>query len=183
MQSSTAPPSRRVAPWGAAQERSICRAEEKYTAITDHTTIYHTHSHTATRESTTRRGRPRGGTKIAARIGERLRREIGRGGRPSKGGRRLVHHTPLLKIPVWWRRAVLSSIPPLGCPFSFFYTLTHTHSLTLGWGRRTGSTPARGPDGEKRNLRGSRTSLFFRGGAPLSSRSFLPMVRITARKG
>ena len=30
----------------------------------------------ATRESTTRRGRPRGGTKVAARIGERLRREI-----------------------------------------------------------------------------------------------------------
>ena len=39
----------------------------------------------ATRESTTRRGRPRGGTKLAARIGERLRREIGRGGRPRVG--------------------------------------------------------------------------------------------------
>ena len=39
----------------------------------------------ATRESTTRRGRPRGGTKVAARIGERLRREIGRGGRPRVG--------------------------------------------------------------------------------------------------
>ena len=38
-----------------------------------------------TRESTTRRGRPRGGTKVAARIGERLRREIGRGGRPRVG--------------------------------------------------------------------------------------------------
>jgi len=39
----------------------------------------------ATRESTTRRGRPRGGMKVAARIGERLRREIGRGGRPRVG--------------------------------------------------------------------------------------------------
>ena len=39
----------------------------------------------ATRESTTRRGRPRGGTKVEARIGERLRREIGRGGRPRVG--------------------------------------------------------------------------------------------------
>ena len=39
----------------------------------------------ATRERTTRRGRPRGGMKVAARIGERLRREIGRGGRPRVG--------------------------------------------------------------------------------------------------
>ena len=39
----------------------------------------------ATRESTTRRGRPRGGMKGAARICERLRREIGRGGRPRVG--------------------------------------------------------------------------------------------------
>ena len=36
----------------------------------------------ATRERTTRVGRPRGGMKVAARIGERLRREIGRDGRP-----------------------------------------------------------------------------------------------------
>ena len=39
----------------------------------------------ATRETTTRRGRPRGGTKVEARIGEGLRREIGRGGRPRVG--------------------------------------------------------------------------------------------------
>ena len=38
-----------------------------------------------TRERTTRVGRPRGGMKVAARIGERLRREIGRGGRPRVG--------------------------------------------------------------------------------------------------
>ena len=38
-----------------------------------------------TRERTTRVGRPRGGMKAAARIGERLRREIGRGGRPRVG--------------------------------------------------------------------------------------------------
>ena len=40
----------------------------------------------ATGERTTRGvGRPRGGTKVAARIGERLRSEIGRGGRPRVG--------------------------------------------------------------------------------------------------
>ena len=38
-----------------------------------------------TRERTTRVGRPRGGTKVEARIGERLRREIGTGGRPRVG--------------------------------------------------------------------------------------------------
>ena len=37
------------------------------------------------RERTTRVGRSRGGMKVAARIGERLRREIGRGGRPRMG--------------------------------------------------------------------------------------------------
>ena len=37
--------------------------------------------------------------------------------RTPKGGRRLAHHTPLLKIPVWWRRAV--SHPSLGV-FPFF---------------------------------------------------------------
>ena len=39
----------------------------------------------ATGGRTTRVGRPRGGMKVAARIGERLRREIGRGGRPRVG--------------------------------------------------------------------------------------------------
>ena len=39
----------------------------------------------ATRERTTRVGRPRGGMKVAARIGEGLRREIGRGRRPRVG--------------------------------------------------------------------------------------------------
>ena len=38
-----------------------------------------------TRERTTRVGRPRGGMKVAARIGEGLRREIGRGRRPRVG--------------------------------------------------------------------------------------------------
>ena len=33
---------------------------------------------------------------------------------------RFTQHTPLLKIPVWWRRAV-PTIPPLGCVFSFFF--------------------------------------------------------------
>ena len=82
-----------------------------------------------TRESTTRRGRPRGGTKIAARIGERLRREIGKRRTP-KGGRRLAHHTPLLKIPVWWRRAVLPSLPWVVRFLSFYWlalALTQVH--------------------------------------------------------
>ena len=39
----------------------------------------------ATRERSTRVGRPRGGMKVAARIGEGLRREIGRGRRPRVG--------------------------------------------------------------------------------------------------
>ena len=37
-----------------------------------------------------------------------------------QGGRRLAHHTPLLKIPVWWRRAVLPSLPWVVCFLSFF---------------------------------------------------------------
>ena len=39
----------------------------------------------ATGERTTRVGRPRGGMKVAARSGERLRREIGRGRLPRVG--------------------------------------------------------------------------------------------------
>ena len=39
----------------------------------------------ATRERTTRVGRPRGGMKVAAKIGEGLRREIGRDRRPRVG--------------------------------------------------------------------------------------------------
>ena len=38
-----------------------------------------------TRERTTRVGRPRGGMKVAARSGERLRKEIGRGRLPRVG--------------------------------------------------------------------------------------------------
>jgi len=37
-----------------------------------------------------------------------------------KGGRRLAHHTPLLKIAVWWRRAVVPSLPWVVCFLSFF---------------------------------------------------------------
>ena len=42
--------------------------------------------------------------------------------RTPKGGRRLAHHTPLLKIPVWWRRAVLPSLPWVVCFLSFLFT-------------------------------------------------------------
>ena len=65
-------------------------------------------------------GRPRGGMKVAARIGERLRREIGRGGRPRVGDGS-AHHTPLLNIPVWWRRAVLPSLPWVVRFLCFFF--------------------------------------------------------------
>merc|ERR1739847_217651 len=44
--------------------------------------------------------------------------------RTPKGGRRLAHHTPLLKIPVWWRRAVLPSLPWVVCFLSFFLART-----------------------------------------------------------
>ena len=43
--------------------------------------------------------------------------------RTPKGGRRLAHHTPLLKIPVWWRRAVLPSLPWVVRFLSFFYAV------------------------------------------------------------
>ena len=32
-----------------------------------------------------------------------------------------AHHTPLLKIPVWWRLAVLPSLPWVVCFLSFFF--------------------------------------------------------------
>ena len=37
----------------------------------------------------------------------------------------LAHHTPLLKIPVWWRRAVLPSLPWVVCFLSFFLYTGH----------------------------------------------------------
>ena len=76
-----------------------------------------------------------GGMKVAARIGEGLRRgRYKEADDQGLGCRRLAHHTPLLKIPVWWwRRAVLLWAPvfflfPLGalgggCRFSFFLLL------------------------------------------------------------
>ena len=51
-----------------------------------------------TRERTTRVGRPRGGMKVAARIGEGLRREIERGRQTPKGGRRLAPHLSLKSL-------------------------------------------------------------------------------------
>ena len=48
-------------------------------------------------ERTTRVGRPRGGMKVAARIGERLRRARDRKRQTPKGGRRLAPHTPHLR--------------------------------------------------------------------------------------
>jgi len=80
----------------------------------------------ATGERTTRVGRPRGGMKVAARIGEGLRRELGRGRRPRGWGA-----SPLLKISlcgVARRPACRPPIPPLACLFSFF--LFTTYSVT-----------------------------------------------------
>ena len=78
---------------------------------------------------TTRVGRPRGGMKVAARIGEGLRREIERGRRPRVRdlgwATASTNHTPLLKIPVWWRRAVLPSLPWVVCFLSFFLGKNH----------------------------------------------------------
>ena len=83
----------------------------------------------ATRERTTRVGRPRGGMKVAARIGERLRSpKRDRKRRTPKGGRRLAHHTPLLKIPVCVVAAcaVPSSHPSLGLSVFFLSFFFHT---------------------------------------------------------
>ena len=74
----------------------------------------------AARERTTRVGRPRGGMKVACSENRRGTAKRDRKRRTPKGGRRLAHHTPLLKIPVWWRRAVLPSLPWLVCFLSFF---------------------------------------------------------------
>ena len=74
--------------------------------------------------------------------------------RTPKGGRRLAHHTrpvtPLLKIPVWWRRAVLPSLPWVVCVLAFFL-------LTLGTGlARTGTNTGTPREPPKRLLRGRR---------------------------
>ena len=53
--------------------------------------------------------------------GETAKRDTKR--QTPQGGRRLAHHTPLLKIPVWWRRAVLPSLPWVVCFLSFFLCL------------------------------------------------------------
>ena len=55
-----------------------------------------------------------------------LRSRAARG--PYRGLRRIAHHTPLLKIPVWWRRAVLPSLPWLVCFFPFLKTPAYTSS-------------------------------------------------------
>ena len=75
-------------------------------------------------------GRTRG-MKVAARIGEKLRREIGSGRRP-RVGRRLAS-TTLLPLKSLCGGGVPSSHPSLGCPFSFFLFSSsppsiHTHN-------------------------------------------------------
>jgi len=64
--------------------------------------------------------------------------------RTPKGWVTLAHHTPLLKIPAWWRRAALPSLPWVVCFLSFF----------LG-------TIARGPGGVCHRVSFFRTSLVY----------------------
>ena len=67
-----------------AELRRAARARDRQTAAAsqDEAEESDATEEEATRERTTRVGRPRGGMKVAARIGERLRREIERGRRP-----------------------------------------------------------------------------------------------------
>jgi len=86
----------------------------------------------ATRERTTRVGRPRGGMKGCSENRGRETAKRDRKRRTPKGGRRLAHHTPLLKIPVWWRRAVLPSLPWVESVFFLspleYWPLLSTHT-------------------------------------------------------
>ena len=68
-----------------AQEAARARDRQEAAAPQNETEESDATEEEETRERTTRRGRPRGGMKVAARICERLRREIGRGGRPRVG--------------------------------------------------------------------------------------------------
>ena len=85
-------------------------------------------------------GRPRGGMKVAARIGERGTAKRDRKRQTPKGGRRLATHLPSREIPVWWRRAVLPSLLWVVCFLSFFLwaltqeitTLEKKHRYTRG---------------------------------------------------
>ena len=65
-------------------------------------------------------GRPRDGMEGCCRANRRETAKRDRKRRTPKGGRRLAHHTPLLKIPVWWRCTVLPSLPWVVCFLSFF---------------------------------------------------------------
>ena len=70
-----------------------------------------------------------------------LQSKVGRPRGGMKAGRRLVHHTPpLLKIPVWWRRAVvLPSLPSVVFFLSFICRPPHAadvHGHGCSGGRR-----------------------------------------------
>ena len=68
-----------------AQEAARTRDRQAAAASRDEAEENDATEEEMTRERTTRVGRPRGGMKVAARIGERLRREIGRGRLPRVG--------------------------------------------------------------------------------------------------
>ena len=61
------------------------RTRERQAAAQDEAEENDATEEEVTRERTTRVGRPRGGMKVAARSGERLRKEIGRGRLPRVG--------------------------------------------------------------------------------------------------
>ena len=85
----------------------------------------------ATRERTTRVGRPRTTARWHEGCSENRRETAKRDRkrRTPKGGRRLAHHTPLLKIPAWWRRAVLPSSLGVVRFLSFFMSATASTTL------------------------------------------------------
>ena len=84
-------------------------------------------------------GRPRDGMEGCCRANRRETAKRDRKRRTPKGGRRLAHHTPLLKIPVWWRRAVLPSaslpwvVRALGVRFLSLFFLLQGSRDTLPW--------------------------------------------------
>ena len=71
-------------------------------------------------ERTTRVGRTRGGMKVAARIGEKLRREIGSGRRPRVGD---GYSTTLLSLKSLCGGGVPSSHPSFGLSVFFLYLI------------------------------------------------------------
>ena len=91
-------------------------------------------------ERTTRVGRTRGGMKVAARIGEKLRREIGRGGSPRGWATGLTPHFSLKSL---CGGGVPSSHPSLGLSVFFLSFTRFTRQARRG--RRLLQKPSPAP--------------------------------------